>query len=83
MKALQFRIVDQERDFFLSLGGQKTTFISIKLQMLQERYDDHGDQAQLHRCNNISERFVFNIEQAAYFTNLIPQKQWTFSQVTS
>ena len=68
---------------FLSLRGQKATFISIKLQVLQERYDDQGDQVQLNRRNNISERFVFSSEQEAYLTKFLTRKQWTFSQVTS
>jgi hypothetical protein len=51
--------------------------------MLQKHYGDHGDQAQLNRCNNISERFVFSSEQEAYLTKFLTQNQWTFSQVTS
>lgn len=78
MKVLHIEIADQERDFFLSLGGHPATFVSIKLHLLQERYDDHGDQAQLNRCNNISERFVFNTEQETRFTKFLTQNSGLF-----
>ena len=79
MKVLHIGIADQECDFFLSLGGQKATFISIKLQLLQMCYDDHGDQAYSNRCNNISERFVFSTEQEAHFTKFLGGHLYLFS----
>lgn len=70
MKVLHIGIAGQERDFSIARwpGGHfcfnKITFVTLALR-------GSGGRIYSNRCNNVSERFVFSIEQEAQFTKFL------------